>query len=173
MGDFVPAKRFYNKLLKLENIPVYMLTGISKNYININNLKKAKEILTRAIAIEPQNVEVLYQLGQIYLKEGNLQNARQLVEDAYTLAPNSEVANLLAQIYMAQGEFEPAYGFFNLINLMVPNNTAVLFNMAKCKIGVNDYKTAKEHIDTILSILPEHEDAQNLLKEIEEKVKDN
>ena len=43
----------------------------------------------------------------------------------------------------------------------------VNYSLAKCKYAQKDYKQAKIHLEDVLNILPEHEDAQKLLKEIE------
>ena len=52
-----------------------------------------------------------------------------------------------------------------------PNNINTLMNLAKCKYAQKDFDTAKEHLDTLLKILPEYEEAQELAKKIEEEIK--
>ena len=42
-------------------------------------------------------------------------------------------------------------------------------NMAECKYRQKEYKEAKEHVDAVLEILPEHEEAIELLNKIEKE----
>ena len=125
----------------------------------------------KAIEKEPQNIEVLFHLAQVYFSEKNYQNAKQLLEDAYTIAPNTEIANLLSKVCYEVGEYNQAYALLNLINLAVPNNLSVLYAMAECKYMQKEYSIAKEHLEKILKILPEHEQANALIKKI--KVEEN
>lgn len=169
MSDFENAKKMYNKLLKMDDIPVYMLVCIASNYISINMISKAKNILLKAIEIEPKNVEVLYNLAQIYYMEKNYENSRQLLEDAYNMSPNTEIGNLLARVCMEMGDYNQAYGLFNVVNLIVPNNISVMLSMAECKFRQKDYEKAKKHVNSVLKLLPEHEEALELLKKIDKE----
>ena len=166
MSNFEEAKKLYNKLLKLEAIPEYMYINIAVNYITMNMIDKAKDVLLKAIKIAPQDTEILFQLAKVYFLENNFENAKQLLEDAYAIAPNTENANLLAKSYLETGDYNQAYALFNIINLAIPNNITVLLGMATCKYKQKEYTLAKEHIETILKVLPEHEDAVELLNKI-------
>ena len=164
--DYEKAKKYYNKLLKEPIIPCYMLVSIALNYIAIQDYKKAKDVLIRAIALEPRNVSVLFHLGQVYFIEKSFENAKQLLEDAYNIAPNHEIASLLGQIYMELGQYNEAFILFNLVKLNFPTNLSVLMNLAKCKFLQGDKEQAKKYVQKVLDILPEHEEAQQMLEEI-------
>ena len=146
-----------------------MLVSIAINYMSMNMPEKAKELLLKAIAVEPQNIQVLFHLAQVYNFEKNYENAKKLLEDAYTLAPNTEIANLLAQVYYEIGEYSRAYALYNIVNLTIPNNLGVLMNLARCKFAQKEYAAAKEHLETLLKILPEHEEAIEMLNKIKEE----
>ena len=146
-----------------------MLRSIALNYMAMNMVPKAKEILLDAMAINPQDIDVLFHLAQIYYLEQNYENSRQLLEDAYALAPNTEIANLLAKTYMSIGMYNDAYALFNVVSLTLPKNVSVMYSLAKCKFEQGDMEAAKVHLDELLKILPEHEDAQKLMEKIEEK----
>ena len=55
------------------------------------------------------------------------------------------------------------------MNLTISGNISTMFNLAKCKFLEKDYKLAKEHIESILKIFPEHEETNELLKQIKEE----
>ena len=167
MSNFEEAKKYYLKLMHKENVPVFMLISTAVNYMAMNMISKAKKLLIRAIEIEPQNIKALFHLGQIYYFEKNFDNAKQLLEDAYAIAPNTEIANLLAQIYIEVEQYSEAYVLLNLVNLSLPNNFTVQMGLAKCMFKKGDLNTAKKHLNNILEKFPEHEEAQNMMKEIE------
>ena len=169
MAEFENAKNMYSKLLDKENISVNMLHSIALNYMAMNDVDKAKEILLKALKTEPQNPNILYNLAQIFYFEKNYENAKQLLEDTYMYSPNKDVSNLLAKTYMELGQYNEAYALFNIVYLSAVNNVDVIFNLAKCKYKQGDLNKAKEHLEDLLKILPEHEDAQELLKLINEK----
>ena len=148
-----------------------MLKNAAINYMSMNKTSEAKEILLKCIKKEPQNIEVLFNLAQIYHFEKNNENARQLLEDAYTIAPNTEIANLLAQVCMELGDYNQANILFKLVNLAIPDNTSILFNIAKCRYALKDKDGALKYIDTVLKILPEHEEANEFKNKI--KMEDN
>ena len=153
----------------MKDIPPYMYVNVAVNYITMNMLDKAKEVLLMAIKETPQDTEVLFQLAKVYFSEENYENAKQLLEDAYAIAPNTEIANLFARTSVETGDYNQAYALYNIINLAIPNNLSVLMGMANCKYHQKDFVLAKEHIETILKILPEHEEALELLNKIEKE----
>ena len=134
-------------------------------------ISRAKSILLRAMKIDSQNIDVLFHLSQVYFAEKNYENARQLLEDAYTINPNTEIANMLAKVYFELKEYDRAYVLFSVVSLVIPQNIGIILSMAKCKLAEKDFKTAKEHAETALKILPESEEAKELLDEIEKEAK--
>ena len=76
---------------------------------------------------------------------------------------------MLAQTYMAIGMYNDAYALYNVVSLALPKNVSVMYSLAKCKFEQGDMETAKSHIDDLLKILPEHEEAQELMEKIKEK----
>ena len=171
MKDFEKAEKLYSKLEQNEDLPLNILVSIAENYIAQNNINSAKRLLLKAIKKDPRNVKVLYNLAQIYFNEKNYENSRQLLEDAYTISADSDIANLLAKVSIETGDYNQAYGLLNIVNLTIPNNISVLMSMADCKFRQKDYNKAKEHIQTVLNILPEYEDALEFLEKINKEIK--
>jgi len=171
MSDFEMAKKYYNKLLKMEYLPAFMLVSIALNYIAKNMIKQAKEVLLRAFKQEPRNLQVLFHLGEVFYLEKNYENAKQFLEEVYNFNPNVEVANLLAQINYEMGEYSTAETLFGLVKLSVPNNISVILNLAKCRKALGDKTGAKFYIEEIMKIFPEHEEAQEMLAELEKDEK--
>ena len=75
----------------------------------------------------------------------------------------------MAKVSIETGDYNQAYALFNIVNLAIPNNITILLGMATCKYKQKEYNLAKEHIEAILKVLPEHEDAVELLNKIEKE----
>lgn len=170
MADFVKAQELYDRLLGEYNLTATMLGSIALNCISLNQIDKAKEILEVAIKMEPQNVNVLFYLAQVYYIKKNFENAKQLLEDAYTLLASPEVANLLAQVYFELGDYKKALPLFLVINQTNPANSLIMVYIAKCMFELEKYEEAKIFVEDLLKMLPEHEEALELLSQIEEKL---
>lgn len=169
MSDFKQAQKLYDDILAAFDLSAPILGSIALNCISLNEIDKAQELLERAIKLEPQNVNILFYLAQIYFMKKNYENSKQLLEDAYTLSPNSEVANLLAQVYFEMKNYANALPLFLAINQASPANSLIMVNIAKCLFELGKYSEAKTFVNDLLTMLPEHEDALALLEEINNK----
>lgn len=67
------------------------------------NLEQARELLSRALKLEPQNAAYLDSMGWIYFKLGDLERARSFVEQAIALSekPDATLHDHLGDIYAA------------------------------------------------------------------------
>lgn len=170
MTDYAKARELYEELSSKQTVlPVYMIVRIALNLMFLNETAEAKKLLISALSTEPQNVEVLFRLAWIYVSEQNFENARQLLEDAYNLAPNAEISDLLARVYFELKQYNRAFALYSVLRLSLPDNVNVILNLAKCKFETGDYKEAKEFLNELFAILPEHEEALALLNKINEK----
>ncbi len=171
MSEFQKAENLFDKLLTKEKIPVYMKVKAALNRISQNKIEQAKELLMQAVREEPKNKEALFNLARIYYLEKSYELAKQLSEDVYSMSADTETANLLGSIYYELGQYNDALVLFSLVNLSKPDNISVIMNIAKCQYKLQNYKSAKENIDTVLKVVPEYEDALELLKLTEKEIK--
>ena len=170
MADFKKAQELYDNLLDKYNLSATMLGSVALNCISLNQIDKAKELLEKAIKMEPQNVNVLFYLAQVYFIKKNFENAKQLLEDAYTLMASPEIANLLAQVYFELGNYKKALPLFLVINQTNPANSLILMCVAKCLFELEKYAESKIYVEDLLKLLPEHDEAMELLEKINAKL---
>lgn len=164
MADFEKAKKIYSKLVKLPDVPDYMHLAVAKNYISMNMPQKAKKILFDIFEKNPSDIEIMYHLANVLMLEKDYANARQLLETVYTASPGTEVANMLAKVYLESGEYDKAYNLYKIISISVPGSITIMLAMADCKCRQKDYALALKHLKPVLEFFPEHEDAQRLLE---------
>ncbi len=170
-GDHKIAQKYYNELMKHDNIPLSMYLNISMNLLASKKYKKAIEILEIIKKQEPKNIFVLSNLAQAYFKLKNYEVALQLLEDAYFIQPNMEIANMLATAYMKTKHFDEAIKLFKVVDHQSPLNIAVMVNIAICEYNLKNYVEARKLAEKILTFLPESEEAQTILDKLNKKEK--
>src|SRR5690606_35568550 len=62
----------------------------------------------RALAISPDNPAVIDSLGWVYFRMGNIERALPLLEQAFSLMPDHEIAAHLGEVLWLTGERERA-----------------------------------------------------------------
>lgn len=71
--------------------------------------KQAIEMLYKALSIEGNNLEILYQLADLYFLLDNEERTQQYVEKALEINPNhTDSLKLLSKLYLKKGELEKA-----------------------------------------------------------------
>ena len=167
MSEFKKARKYYLKILKLtDNLPPKMLTAIAVNYVSLNMKHKALELLLKAYELDKTDSTVLFNLGKVYFMLNKPKTALPLLEDAFSIAPDIEISNMLGQLYYQLGDYKAARTQFVIISTSAPNNINNLLYLAKCNIKLGDTNDAVKNLNDVLDIFPENEEANDLMKEI-------
>ena len=96
----------------------------------------------------------------------NYEEAKRYLVKSFELEQNNDVKNLLAMCYYQLGDYMQANNIFiNLLNDN-PANVNILINSAKCYKNLNDNNSALQQAEKAAEILPECEDAQELIREL-------
>ena len=66
--------------------------------------------------------------------------------------------------------YKNALPLFLVINNSNPSNSLIMMCVAKCLYELNKYEEAKICVDDLLKLLPEHEEALELLEKINAKL---
>ncbi len=70
--------------------------------------EEAEKYLQKALAVKPDSAVIIDSYGWLKYKQGNLEEALQLIRKAYELQPETEIAAHLAEILWKKGEYESA-----------------------------------------------------------------
>ena len=68
---------------------------------------------------------------------------------------------------MELNDYHNAKVLLNKLNQEIPNNTTILTTLAKAEILDNNPEMAKGYLQQALAIFPEHEEAKELLSNLE------
>ena len=80
--------------------------------------------------------------------------------------PDIETQNTLALTYYELGEYQSAVNIFKNLLSKYPDNVSVLRNLALCYEKMEDNDNALEYLYKLTDILPEDEEAQELIRKL-------
>lgn len=109
---FLPLAEEYRRIGMVEEAIFYIQEGLKKNptytaakttlarcYFDAKDIMKAKELVENVLRETPDNVVALKLKGQILLREGQFQEAKNLLQNILKFRQNDqEILQLLAQI---------------------------------------------------------------------------
>lgn len=136
-----------------------------------NCYKQAIEMLYKALEIECDNVEILFQLGELYYLLKNYSRSVQYLEKVVSKNPEHvDALKLLKSIYLDEGNIEKAYECAKKYNDVVKNDESLsgLISIMG-KLGrFDEIKIIEEQpdlsIDVLYSIAKVYYDADDLVK---------
>jgi tetratricopeptide (TPR) repeat protein len=94
----------------------YLLT------LNTTRLEEARELLTRALALDPEDGAIIDSMGWLQFRLGNLEEARRLLQKAYAIAPDAEVAAHLGEVLWNLGEKDQARSVWQAAQKEAPDH---------------------------------------------------
>ena len=128
--------------------------------------KSAQLELERANALQPETFEILYNLGQAYLRGQEYAKADLALNRALMLKPDSaETLYLLARVYSEQGRPVDALNLLVHAHQLAPQNTDVIFLMARVSMTQNYFEDAIPLLESGLKIAPQRADLHAALGE--------
>jgi tetratricopeptide (TPR) repeat protein len=103
------------RLKQLELNPVYApaMVHLGSLYIDLDQIEKAFEWFTRAIANDPDNYHARMKIGEIYLENGYFKQADAEFERAIELKPRFETLHDIAILYLDVDEVKKAIKHFD------------------------------------------------------------
>jgi serine/threonine-protein kinase len=139
----------------------------AKNQVR-SNPAKARNLLTQAISLDPNNFEANYQLARLLTFQKDFQNAITFYQKAQNL--NNRIPEIpfnMGYIYMNQGNFDQAIRSYEVCRALYPSfQDEVLTNMALCYIKKNNAGQARTLLQEALKLNPKNTIAQNYLNSI-------
>src|SRR5690348_7785212 len=119
-----------------------------------------------ADALKPGTFEILYNLGQVYLRGGNTDRSEEVLNRALKLRPDSvEALYVLAQGYSGQGQDEKALDLLTRAHQLAPRNPDVIFLMARLSMRQSFFQDAVPLLEQGTRIDPRRPDFHAALGE--------
>jgi tetratricopeptide (TPR) repeat protein len=128
--------------------------------------KAAQLELEQANALQPETFEILHNLGQAYLRNGDYTKAELALDRALKLKPESaETLYLLAHVYSEQARPVDALDLLVRAHELAPQNTDVIFLMARVSMTQNYFEDAIPLLESGLKLAPQRADLHAALGE--------
>jgi len=128
--------------------------------------RAAQVELEKANALKPETFDILYNLGQAYLRGGDYANAELVLNRALKLKPDSpEALYLLAQVYSEQKRPVDALDLLVRAHKLAPENTDVIFLLARVSMTQNYFEDAIPLLESGIKIAPKRADLRAALGE--------
>lgn len=113
-GKYEAALPYFDKVLAVDkkNDEAYRMKG--QALMMLGRLQEATNLLIDALNINPENVWTLILMGNIFIKQNDIQGAMRYYEEAIKFHPNDPIAiNNVGGAYLQQGMYEKALETFD------------------------------------------------------------
>lgn len=122
--------------------------------------------LEKADALQPETFEILYNLGEALLRDGENARADAVLNRALRLKPDSaETMYLLAQDYRSESRPLDALDLLIHAHAVAPQNTDVMFLMAQISMSQDYFEDAIPLLESAIQIAPQRADLRAALGE--------
>jgi len=145
----------FERILEIEQNNADVLYLVSSLYIEVNDRKRAIELLEKSIAIDPEHDGSLNSLGYLYAETGSqLDYAKELIDRALAINPNNGAyLDSLGWVFYNQGLYEKALDLFIQADALL-KDPVVYEHIGDAYYKLNDMDNALKYWELSLDLLP-------------------
>ena len=150
-GHYQQAIVNFSEALRLH--PNYLDTAIHRQKIfhRIKQIEHAIELLENKRRAEPQDHQLLYQLGELYNQKEEIHKAKQYYLKSLEIQRDYVPAlNKLGFLYASIGRYEQAIGIYSRLSEILPSHNSIDYNIACMYSKLNKKKKAIEWLQSAL-----------------------
>jgi tetratricopeptide (TPR) repeat protein len=141
------------------------LLNLGNLYRHEKKFPEAEELLKRALQLEPENAEANYGLGMLYAQESQAANAEQSFDRAIKLRPDyGDALNNFGVLLVREQRYSEAESKFLSCIQSNPNFDQAYLNLARLYVLLNAKDKAREILESLLRLQPEHPVARQALE---------
>lgn len=130
------------------------------NLIQSNNLLEAKNKIYYLLDSNQKNINLLYLLGAIYIKEKNYTEAKKNIKEVLKIKSDHFGAlNNLAVIYLQTNEFLMAIKYFEKATSLKPDYAQAFCNLGVAYRKLDSYDKAINYYKKAISLKPDYAEA--------------
>lgn len=176
---------YYKETIKLDNKKTDAYINLSQAYRQKKNYTEAFNVIKKAKEIAPDNKQVQAQYDTVAQELTSIQytaatNAFQsgdyhkAIEEYKKVVPETLDSNLgIAASYQALSNNTEAINYYKKAMLLDSKNADIPFYIASLYIKTNDFVNAKQYLNKVIAISPEHKQAKEFLQYIKDKETDD
>jgi Flp pilus assembly protein TadD len=128
------ANEYLEHAFALAPHDVEVVKSLANNYFFLENFEKAIDAYNRALYLEPNNSDLHYNLGLLYLRPGDMQDydfAEEEFQVVIDANPDDwEAILLIAEAFRGNERWEDAEYYYRRVIEIVPEHTSAMRNLA-------------------------------------------
>lgn len=151
------ARQSYEQALQVNPKSSAALIGMARHALTQRDMEGAKRLAEQAAADSPNDAAVWMLKGALLRAEGKPAEALAAYDQALKVDPAHRSANIeKAQIEIVMRKFEAAQADINAAKKGTPGSLTVLYTQALLDHAQNKHVAAKESLQRILRVAPDH-----------------
>jgi len=152
----------------IRKFPQYLIlyNVLGSAYQNMGKLMLAKEIFTKGLRLEPNNISIMNNLGNVYKNIGELNNAENLFKKIIEKKPdyiNSYIN--LGNLKRDNNDFDSAINLYNKALRVDEKNPVIFYSLALAYQGLGKFDLAIEYAQKTLITDPKFTQADLLISQ--------
>ena len=136
------------------------------NKMLLGDIETANSQIDHVMSHNVEDGFMCFVAGKIKFLQNDFETAKMYFIKSYELEKANDTEQMLGLCYFELGNYEQANGIFQHLLETNPMNINLLLNSAKCYEKMDDKDSALETLDKIVEILPECEEAQEMIRAI-------
>jgi tetratricopeptide (TPR) repeat protein len=143
------AKEFY-RAIELKPDFYAALNNLGAVLIELNRPIDAKQVIDKAIKIDPNSIQLLCNIASFYFLDSNLDKALVYAERAYNVDPMFvDSLTMLGKIYYQKSNYDKALDFYKKA-YHISNNSNLTANIAQILERRSEYSEANKLITPLI-----------------------
>lgn len=168
-GNYDQAIQYFQNALKIDPKHSIALQNLGSAYRQKRDWPDAREILERALALNPDDPDANYSLGMVYAQQNDPEHAYEYLQRAIAARPAyPEALNNLGILYLRTKRPNEAIQSFQESIRVAPAYDQAYLNLARLYAIEGDREKAKAILRELLKHYPDHPQAQEGLKQLEQ-----
>jgi len=167
-GEYAEATKMYETVLIYEPSHVQATYNLGEIYLKLGNLEQAESHFNRALELAPDSTDALLGLGRVYMRRGAFPEALRTFEEVLNKVPrDGRALYYIGLIHFGQGRFEDAAKAFEESARKGPFFIDSLYRLGLSYLSLGQEEEAAAWFQKVLDVVPSHEGARKMLKQIE------
>ena len=149
--DFINSANEYNILLRYDPDLEEAVIGAAKSYLELQQPRLAKKTLLKSGISSPE-ISILSAIATARTLEKN--KAKAYLLESVNTYKDSRLWNLLGQVLVAKGEFQPATNAFRQAEALEQRSGLLYNNLGILELQRGDVEAATQHLETAVRLSP-------------------
>ncbi|MBT8148213.1 MAG: tetratricopeptide repeat protein [Desulfobulbaceae bacterium] len=166
-GNLQRASELYDRVQSLDPLHVMSLNNQALIARAVGRLDLSLRMLQRALELEPENFEILANLGRVSLQNKQALEAEYYLQAALQLKPEDRKLRIyLAKAFHQQGRHVEASTLFDELLQQDSNNFDLLYALGTVSASEQNNEQALEYFYKALQIRPEDDQTREWISEL-------